>query len=188
MPSVDELYEADQHARTTLLAARLAGSFDPTALNWLGHRLSYPATLPLSPQTALPLRDFSHLKWAFQMISSNAGRMELTGPADDLAEYKELCRLGFQPSIRGRSTYASAFYTTYHEACRWARENGHWNRPIFWLARSPEGPFKLMDDHDIKVLRDTIRATSVRRLPVALSGAGCSQGDTTSRLYAAFSV
>ena len=160
MPSVDELYEADQHARTTLLAARLAGSFDPTALNSHGHRLSYTAALPLSPPTALPLRDFSHLKWAFQMISSNAGRMELTGPADDLAEYKELCRLGFQPSIRGRSSYASAFFATYHEACRWARENGHWNRPIFWLARSPEGPFKLMDDHDIKVLRDRIRATS----------------------------
>jgi len=85
MPSVDELYEADQHARTTLLAARLAGSFDPTALNWHGHRLSYTAALPLSPPTALPLRDFSHLKWAFQMISSNAGRMELTGRADDLA-------------------------------------------------------------------------------------------------------
>ena len=111
MPSVDELYEADQHARTTLLAARLAGSFDPTALNWLGHRLSYPAALPLSPPTALPLRDFSHLKWAFQMISSNAGRMELTGPADDLAaEFKELASLGFQPLIRGHSSYAFAFY------------------------------------------------------------------------------
>ena len=131
--------------RRSGLAARLAGSVDPTALNWLGHRLSYPAALPLSPPTTLPLRDFSHLKWAFRMISSNAGRMELTGPADDLAEYKELCRLGFQPSIRGRSSYAFAFYATFHEACRWARENGHWNRPIFWLARSPEGPFLKAD-------------------------------------------
>ena len=77
MPSVDELYEADQHATTALLAARLAGSFDPTAMSWHGHRLSYTAALPLSPPTALPLRDFSHLRWTFQMISSNCGRMEL---------------------------------------------------------------------------------------------------------------
>ena len=29
------------------------------------------------------------------MISRNAGRSMLTGPADDLAEHKELARLGF---------------------------------------------------------------------------------------------
>ncbi len=60
--------------------------------------------------------------------------------------------MGFQPFIRGYASYAFAFYATYHEACRWARENGHRSRP--------SGPFKLMCDHDIKVLRDRIRATS----------------------------
>ena len=100
MPSVDELYEADQHARTALLAARLAGSFDPTAMRWQGHRLSYTAALPLSPPT-LPLRDFRHLTWTFQMFQRNAGRMGLTGPADDLAEYKELARLGFPAVYQG---------------------------------------------------------------------------------------
>ena len=158
--SIDELYEADQHARTALLAARLAGSFDPTAMSWQGHRLSYTAALPLSPPTVLSLRDFTDLTYTFQMFQRNAGRMELTGPADDLAEFKELVRLGFQPFIRGHSSYAFAFYTTYHEACRWARENGHRSRPVFWQAGSPNGPFKLMSDHDIKVLRDRIRATS----------------------------
>ena len=158
--SIDELYEADQHARTALLAARLAGSFDPTAMSWQGHRLSYTAALPLSPPTVLSLRDFTHLTYKFQMFQRNAGRMELTGPTDDLAEFKELVRLGFQPFIRGHSSYAFAFYTTYHEACRWARENGHRSRPVFWQAGSPNGPFKLMSDHDIKVLRDRIRATS----------------------------
>ena len=159
--SIDELYEADQHARAALLAARLAGSFDPTAMSWQGHRLSYTAALPLSPPTVLSLRDFTHLTYTFQMFQRNAGRMELTGPADDLAEFKELVRLGFQPFIRGHSSYAFAFYTTYHEACRWAtRENGHRSRPVFWQAGSPNGPFKLMSDHDIKVLRDRIRATS----------------------------
>ena len=132
--SIDELYEADQHARTALLAARLAGSFDPTAMSWQGHRLSYTAALPLSPPTVLSLRDFTHLTYTFQMFQRNAGRMELTGPADDLAEFKELVRLGFQPFIRGHSSYAFAFYTTYHEACRWARENGHRSRPVFWQA------------------------------------------------------
>jgi hypothetical protein len=34
------------------------------------------------------------------------------------------------------------------------------HHPIFWQAGSPSGPFKLMSDHDIKVLRDRIRATS----------------------------
>ena len=158
--SIDELYEADLHARTALLAARLARAFDPTAMRWQGHRLSYPVAPPISPPTALPLQDFSHLTYTFQMFQRNAGRMELTGPADDLAEFKELVRLGFQPFIRGHSSYAFAFYTTYHEACRWARENGHRSRPIFWQAGSPNGPFKLMSDHDIKVLRDSIRATS----------------------------
>jgi hypothetical protein len=43
------------------------------------------------------------------MFQRNAGRMQLTGPADDLAEHKELVRLGFQPSIRGHASYASAF-------------------------------------------------------------------------------
>ena len=159
-PSIDELYVADLHARTALLAARLARTFDPTAITWQGHRLSYTAAPPLSPLTSLPLRDYSHLKYTFQMFQRNAGRMELTGPVEDLAEFKELVSLGFQPFIRGHSSYAFAFYTTYHEACRWARENGHRNRPIFWQAGSPNGPFKLMSDHDIKVLRDRIRATS----------------------------
>ena len=117
MPSVDELYEADQHARPALLAARLARSFDP-AMSWQGHRLSYTAAIPLSPPTALPLRDFHHLTYTFKLISRNAGRIKLTGPADDLAEHKELVRLGFQPSIRGHSSYAFAYYSTYHEACR----------------------------------------------------------------------
>ena len=88
--SIDELYEADLHARTALLAARLARAFDPTAMRWQGHRLSYPVAPTIPPPTALPLQDFSHLKWSFQMFQRNAGRMELTGPADDLAEYKEL--------------------------------------------------------------------------------------------------
>ena len=105
-PSIDELYEADLHARTALLAARLARAFDPTAMRWQGHRLSYPVAPTIPPPTALPLQDFSHLKWSFQMFQRNAGRMELTGPADDLAAYKELVRLGFQPSIRGHSSYA----------------------------------------------------------------------------------
>ena len=78
--------------------------------------------------------------------------MELTGPADDPAEYKELVRFGFQPSIWGHSSYALALYSTFHEARRWARENGHRNRPIFGQAESPTGPFRLMSDHDIKVL------------------------------------
>ena len=103
-------------------------------MRWQGHRLSYPVAPTIPPPTALPLQDFSHLKRSFQMFQRNAGRMELTGPADDLAEYKELGRLGFQPAIRGPSSYTFAFYTTYHEACRWARENGHRNRPIFWLT------------------------------------------------------
>ena len=97
--SIDELYEADLHARTALLAARLARAFDPTAMRWQGHRLSYPVAPPISPPTALPLQDFSHLTYTFQMFQRNAGRMELTGPADDLAEYKELGRLGFLESI-----------------------------------------------------------------------------------------
>jgi hypothetical protein len=75
------------------------------------------------------------------MFQRNAGRTELTGPADDLAEFKELVSLGFQPFIRGYASYAFAFYATYHEACRWARENGHRSRPIFWQAGSPSGPF-----------------------------------------------
>ena len=158
--SIDELYEADLHARTALLAARLARTLDPAAMSWQGHRLSYTAAPPLSPPTSLPLRDFSHLTYTFQMFQRSAGRMELTGPADDLAEFKELVSLGFQPFIRGYASYAFAFYATYHEACRWARENGHRSRPIFWQAGSPSGPFKLMCDHDIKVLRDRIRATS----------------------------
>jgi len=78
-------------------------------MNWHGHRLSYTAALPLSQPTALSLRDFSQLTYTFQMFQRNAGRMELTGPADDLAEYKELVRLGFQPFIRGHSSYAFAF-------------------------------------------------------------------------------
>ena len=158
--SIDELYEADLHARTALLAARLARTLDPAAMSWQGHRLSYTAAPPLSPPTSLPLRDFSHLTYTFQMFQRNAGRTELTGPADDLAEFKELVSLGFQPFIRGYASYAFAFYATYHEACRWARENGHRSRPVFWQAGSPSGPFKLMCDHDIKVLRDRIRATS----------------------------
>jgi hypothetical protein len=158
--SIDELYEADLHARTALLAARLARTLDPAAMSWQGHRLSYTAAPPLSPPTSLPLRDFSHLTYTFQMFQRTAGRMQLTGPADDLAEFKELVSLGFQPFIRGYASYAFAFYATYHEACRWARENGHRSRPVFWQAGSPSGPFKLMCDHDIKVLRDRIRATS----------------------------
>lgn len=135
-------------------------------MSWQGHRLSYTAASPLSPPTSLPLRDFSHLTYTFQLFQRNAGRMELTGPADDVAEFKELVRLGFQPFIRGHSSYAHAFYTTYHEACRWARENGHRSRPIFWRAGSPSGPFKLMTDHDIKVLRDRIRAISSDAPPI----------------------
>ena len=135
--SIDELYEADLHARTALLAARLARTLDPAAMSWQGHRLSYTAAPPLSPPTSLPLRDFSHLTYTFQMFQRNSGRMELTGPADDLAEFKELVSLGFQPFIRGYASYAFAFYATYHEACRWARENGHRSRPVFWQAGSP---------------------------------------------------
>ncbi len=61
--------------------------------------------------------------------------MELTGPADDLAEFKELVSLGFQPFIRGHASYAFAFYATYHEACRWARENTA-TEPPYLLANS----------------------------------------------------
>ena len=50
-PSIDELYEADLHARTALLAARLARTLDPAAMSWQGHRLSYTAAPPLSPPT-----------------------------------------------------------------------------------------------------------------------------------------
>ena len=117
-PSIDELYEADLHARTALLAARLARAFDPTAITWQGHRLSYTAAPPLSPLTSLPLRDFRHLTYTFQLFQRNAGRMELTGPADDLAEFKELVSLGFQPFIRGHSSYAFPFYTTWSAECR----------------------------------------------------------------------
>ena len=46
--SIDELYEADLHARTALLAARLARAFDPTAMRWQGHRLSYPVAPSIS--------------------------------------------------------------------------------------------------------------------------------------------
>ena len=76
--SIDELYEADLHARTALLAARLARAFDPTAMTWQGHRLSYAAP-PLSPPTSLPLRDFRHLTYTFQLLQRNAGRMPSQG-------------------------------------------------------------------------------------------------------------
>ena len=71
--SIDELYEADLHARTALLAARLARTLDPAAMSWQGHRLSYAAPL-LSPPTSesLPLRDFRHLTYTFQLFRRNA--------------------------------------------------------------------------------------------------------------------
>jgi hypothetical protein len=123
------------------------------------------------------------------MFQRNAGRMELTGPADDLAEFKELVSLGFQPFIRGYASYAFAFYATYHEACRWARENGHRSRPIFWQTESPSGPFKLLCDHDIKVLRDRIRATSeVGPIKSRRHTRGYDTWDTTSQLCDAYSV
>ncbi len=62
-----KLLDRTVNSTTALLAARLARAFDPTAMTWQGHRLSYAAPL-LSPLTSLPLRDFRHLTYTFQLF------------------------------------------------------------------------------------------------------------------------
>jgi hypothetical protein len=49
---VDDLYVVDHHARTVLIAARLAQAFDPAAMSWQDHRLSYTAAPPPPLPTA----------------------------------------------------------------------------------------------------------------------------------------
>ena len=149
---VDELYEADQRARIAILAAHYAQAVDPSARIWHNHRLTYTPATPLPPPTSpLPLRDLSHVKlvqFQFLVGRTPCAQSRLTGPAEDVAEYKDLQRLGFRPSIRGLVTYAYENYATLH-ARRWARENGHPHRPTKWRSNFPDGPFKLCADNEI---------------------------------------
>ena len=151
--TVDELYEADQRARIAILAAHYAQAVDPSARIWHNHRLTYTPATPLPPPTSpLPLRDLSHVKlvqFQFLVGRTPCAQSRLTGPAEDVAEYKDLQRLGFRPSIRGLVTYAYENYATLHEARRWARENGHPHRPTKWRSNFPDGPFKLCADNEI---------------------------------------
>ena len=151
--TVDELYEADQRARIAILAAHYAQAVDPSARIWHNHRLTYtPATQLPPPTSPLPLRDLSHVKlvqFQFLVGRTPCAQSRLTGPAEDVAEYKDLQRLGFRPSIRGLVTYAYENYATLHEARRWARENGHPHRPTKWRSNFPDGPFKLCADNEI---------------------------------------
>jgi hypothetical protein len=133
-------------ARTLVQTAHLAHAFDPSALSQQGDGYQLlissrsPATL-----TIARLQHFGHIKAEIvirdvpcRYKDGRVGKIrtriaELRGPAADIAAFRELSALAFDPRTRGLATYAFKSFTTEHEARRRARESGHlytWCVPV----------------------------------------------------------